>query len=621
MTLISSILGAANLTASLSQNATNGGSILGTLQSSFLPDFLTDNPLPHGYPWGARSAECTCSRDVPNTGVIRRYDWEIARGYLSPDGVNKSSLLINGQYPGPMIEANWGDIIQASLNLIQVDQSGPEEGTSLHWHGLLQRETPWFDGVPSVSQCPIAPNGTFTYTFRADTYGTGWYHSHYSAQYADGLFGPMVIYGPRHAKYDYDLGPVLINDYFHTPYYPIVQAITGKITVPNSDNNLINGKMNYDCSLVENGTACTPNAGLSKFKFHSGKTHRLRLINSGAEGLQKFTIDNHTMTVIANDFIPIKPYETKVVTLGAGQRTDILVTAHGNPTDAYWMRSEIRTECSHTNQSLALAAIYYEEADTDSTPQSTATPYTVTNCTNDNLSLTEPLYHEAPPAEPAFTQDLEISFGANETGALVWKLNNQSFLANYKYANSLIFLIKTLAIKSPTNTDHFSHPLLLLANLGNTSYPDDPQWNVYNFGNSRSIRLVIHSIVPFSHPMHLHGHDFWVVAQGMGKFNGTLTRPENPQRRDTQLIDAGVLVDGQPKIESYIVLDFIADNPGVWPLHCHVAWHVSDGLYINIMERPDEITQRSIPSIMAHTCRKWWEYSGHNVVDQIDSGL
>lgn len=190
--------------------------------------------------------------------------------------------------------------------------------------------------------------------------------------------------------------------------------------------------MNYDCSLVQNGTSCIPDAGVSKFRFHSGKTHRLRLINSGAEGLQKFTIDNHTMTVIANDYVPIKPYDTKVVTLGVGQRSDVLVTAHGNPTDSYWMRSQIVEKCSHTNQSLALAAIYYEKADTSLTPQSTATEYTVANCTNDDLSLTEPLFREAPPPEPAFTQDLEISFGPNGTGAQVWKLNNQSFLANYK---------------------------------------------------------------------------------------------------------------------------------------------------------------------------------------------
>ena len=40
--------------------------------------------------------------------------------------------------------------------------SGPEEGTALHWHGLLQTATPWYDGTPSVQQCPIAPGQSFT---------------------------------------------------------------------------------------------------------------------------------------------------------------------------------------------------------------------------------------------------------------------------------------------------------------------------------------------------------------------------------------------------------------------------------------------------------------------------
>ena len=60
----------------------------------------------------------------------------------------------------------------------------------------------------------------------------------------------------------------------------------------------------------------TPNAGISKFNFTSGKTHRLRLINAGADGMQRFSIDNHTMTVIAQDFVPVRPFDTKVVTLG-----------------------------------------------------------------------------------------------------------------------------------------------------------------------------------------------------------------------------------------------------------------------------------------------------------------
>lgn len=131
--------------------------------------------------------------------------------------------MINGQIPGPTIEANWGDTIQVTVtNKI----TGPVEGTSLHWHGLLQKETPYFDGVPSVQQCPIAPGSSFTYSFKAGLYGTSWYHSHYSAQYADGLAGPMIIHGcvecskscrallmfcsPTNAPYDIDLGPIFL---------------------------------------------------------------------------------------------------------------------------------------------------------------------------------------------------------------------------------------------------------------------------------------------------------------------------------------------------------------------------------------------------------------------------
>ena len=80
-------------------------------------------------------------------------------------------LVANGQFPGPLIEANWGDEISVTVtNGLEV------EGTALHWHGFLQTGNPWYDGVPGVSQCPIAPGKSFTYTFRAELYGTSWWH-------------------------------------------------------------------------------------------------------------------------------------------------------------------------------------------------------------------------------------------------------------------------------------------------------------------------------------------------------------------------------------------------------------------------------------------------------------
>ena len=74
--------------------------------------------------------------------------------------------------------------------------------------------------------------------------------------------------------------------------------------------------MNARCFEFSNSAPGTNNAGISKFQFTTGKVHRLRLINSGAEGIQKFSIDGHSMTVMANDFVEVQPYQTNIVTLG-----------------------------------------------------------------------------------------------------------------------------------------------------------------------------------------------------------------------------------------------------------------------------------------------------------------
>ena len=73
---------------------------------------------------------------------------------------------------------------------------------------------------------------------------------------------------------------------------------------------------------------------------------------------------------------------------------------------------------------------------------------------------------------------------------------------------------------------------------------------------------------------------------------------------------------------SYIVIQYFQDNPGVWPLHCHIAWHLSAGMNWMVLEDPDAVENvMSIPSIMAQTCRDWSAYTKTNVVKQIDDGI
>lgn len=127
------------------------------------------------------------SRDHP-----KKYEFTITREFRSPDGLNRSLLLVNGQFPGPTIEAKLGEYISVTVKN-EIDH--PKEGTAIHWHGLPQHETPQYDGVPFLHQCPIAPGQSFEYTFKAEVAGTTMYHAHYSAQYMDGLYGALIIHG------------------------------------------------------------------------------------------------------------------------------------------------------------------------------------------------------------------------------------------------------------------------------------------------------------------------------------------------------------------------------------------------------------------------------------------
>jgi FtsP/CotA-like multicopper oxidase with cupredoxin domain len=557
--------------------------ILGTLvtaQTNYsalpVPYLVTNNPvtpLPQGFPWGTKTANNTNPyTNPPITGVTRVYDFTIKKEQKAPDGVLRDVIIINGQFPGPLIEANWGDTIQ-----VTVHNKIPDEGTSLHWHGILQKTSQWEDGVPGVSQCPIPPNSTFTYSFLADLYGTSWYHSHYSAQYNAGILGPMIIHGPETVPYDIDVGPIVLTDWYHKDYYQIVEDTVSNCTdlcfLQTSDSNLIQGR--------PNGTT---------FRFTPGKKHRLRLINAGSEGMQKFTIDGHNMTIIANDFVPVEPYQSQVVTLGIGQRTDVIVTGLPNATGEYWMRSNL-SDCSLKTNAAATGVVYYLHEDLTKEPTTQPWPAWVNSveniCANDPLTDTVPWFPILPET-PTVTETITINFTTNATGNHLWTMNDSSFRANY------------------------NDPILLLSNLGNNSYPDDPQWNVYNFGSNTSIRIVLNNLIGAAHPIHLHGHNFFVIDEGVGTWDGTtVINPSNPQRRDVQILQGN----------GYMVLQITADNPGAWPLHCHIAWHVSAGLYVTVLERPADIKNLKIPSVVAQTCRDWATFTGEGPIDQIDSGL
>lgn len=89
----------------------------------------------------------------------RTYDWTILEKEGNPDGVYKPMLTINGQFPGPLIEANEGDTIIVNIH------NAATNATAIHWHGIFQNGSSWMDGTSGVTQCPIAAGRSFQYNF------------------------------------------------------------------------------------------------------------------------------------------------------------------------------------------------------------------------------------------------------------------------------------------------------------------------------------------------------------------------------------------------------------------------------------------------------------------------
>ena len=104
---------------------------------------------------------------------IRRYHWTVSDEVVNPDGVYRQMMLINGQFPGPLIECNEGDTLEVEV------ENQSTNATSFHWHGIYQNGTNWMDGTVGVTQCPIAPGGNFTYRFTIQRQsGTYWSAAH-----------------------------------------------------------------------------------------------------------------------------------------------------------------------------------------------------------------------------------------------------------------------------------------------------------------------------------------------------------------------------------------------------------------------------------------------------------
>lgn len=91
--------------------------------------------------------------------TVREYNWVVQNIEANPDGVFRTMITINGQFPGELIRCNEGDTIVVNVENKAVN------ATAIHWHGLFQNGSNHMDGTPGATQCPIAPGRSFRYEF------------------------------------------------------------------------------------------------------------------------------------------------------------------------------------------------------------------------------------------------------------------------------------------------------------------------------------------------------------------------------------------------------------------------------------------------------------------------
>lgn len=516
--------------------------------------------------WGDFSLSTNWYEEAPDTGVVREYWFELVNSTLAPDGVPRMALTVNGSIPGPTIEADWGDTI-----VVHVKNGLANNGTSFHWHGIRQKGTTDEDGVASITQCPVAPGDSTTYTWKATQYGTTWYHSHFSLQAWNGVFGGILIRGPASAPYDEDKGMIILSDWLHETTDSLYNAAS-TAGPPTANNGLINGLNVYQ-------------RGGSRFKtgFESGKSYRLRLVNTAIDTMFRFGIDNHTLTVIAADLVPIVPFETEMISIGIGQRYDVIVKADQEPGN-YWMRSIPQLTCSANEMTLNIKGIVTYDNIAVANPTTDAYEY-IDNCADMPLESLVPAV--SIDAGDATTQEV-MEVGLSIVNSFFkWTLNSNSFLSDWG---------------EPT----------LQKVLSDAVFDESENVITLNEANAWTY-LIIESQLGLEHPFHLHGHDFFILAQvPMATFsNASQLNLSNPPRRDVAMLPAS----------GFLAIAFQNDNPGVWLAHCHIGWHTSQGFALQLVERSSEIEATTDMDALQDTCANWNKYQDKTGLDQEDSGV
>ncbi|RBR21890.1 uncharacterized protein FIESC28_04733 [Fusarium coffeatum] len=502
----------------------------------------------------------------PPTTLV--FNWTITSGLRSPDGVEKHVYLVNDQFPGPLIEARSGDSI-----VVHVKNGLEDEGVSLHWHGLLLKNQNAMDGAVGFTQDPTLPNSSFMYNFTIgdDEHGTFWWHSHSDLQRADGLWGGLVVHSPKEDKSLQDDYLIMVGDWFHRNQSEVLSwyadpSSRGNEPVP--DSLLANGRGRFNCSMAVparpvNCSQVMLDELRPLFKSLSDSM-RLRVVNTGSIAGFSVGLEGATLQPVFVDAgFGVQSQAVKTVgTIYPGQRVDFIV----------------RWDSDHTNNHQIV--IYMDEEDFG----------------YPNPSL-EPVQ-----AFSAFAEDMKEpvrdkgGLAANVTKTQVLDSINLKAARRvtdipHKAQHTIVLYVKTeklahLNYEPVSFVNHTSWKPQTPPHISQnrSSWDDDQLVPLIPIRPQQPTRvdIIINNLDDGAHPFHIHGHSFYVLSSyrnpgrdSWGSYNPhTGEAPPNglnleyPVRRDTVSV---------PR-RGHVVLTLVADNPGIWALHCHMLVHMARGM-------------------------------------------
>lgn len=392
----------------------------------------------------------------------------LARAALvGPPHPDTAVWAYNGTVPGPALRVRQGERIRV------VVENRLDEETTVHWHGI--RVPNPMDGVPHVTQKPVAPGDSFVYEFDVPDAGTYWYHPHQRSfeQVGRGLSGPLIVEEGHPVEVDRDI--VWLLDDWRLQRDAQLSGDFG-----NFHDVSHNGQIGNTVTI--NGRI------LDTFPVRSGERIRLRLINAANARIFGLEFQGHRPMVIAYDGQPVEPHEPADgrVVLGPAMRVDLILDMAGKPGERF-------TVIDSFNRSLEyrLVDLVYDSAPLRDRPLDSA------------VALPP---NTMPEPDIGNAERHEITFGGGVMGNMMMAMMDGRQATMSEMMRSGM----AWAVNGVVATGHVHEPIVTLT-------------------RGRSAVLALNNDTAWHHPIHLHGHSFRVIAR-----NGQPTRHREWQ--DTVLL-------------------------------------------------------------------------------------